>query len=75
MTMQSFESEKLRRAADISYALAAEITELLRLRDALQTAERSSQVAQRAKPQDGACAHRKPNRVSSPGRLFMRTRW
>ena len=38
--MQSFESEKLRCAADISYALAAEITDLLKLREALQTAGR-----------------------------------
>jgi hypothetical protein len=40
MTVQLFESEKLKRAADISYALAAEITDLLKLREALQTASR-----------------------------------
>jgi hypothetical protein len=76
MTMQSFESEELKRAADISYALAAEITDLLKLREALQTARRS-QGAQRAKPQDAAWAP-KVNRIkaySAPGRLFMRARW
>jgi len=35
MMMQSFESEKLKRAADISYGLATEITDLLKLREAL----------------------------------------
>jgi hypothetical protein len=82
MTMQLFESEKLKRAADISYALAAEITDLLKLRETLQTAEalqtaRRSQGAQRAKPQDAARAP-KVNRIkaySAPGRLFMRARW
>jgi len=77
MTMQLFESEKLKRAADISYALAAEITDLLKLREALQTA-RGSQGAQRAKPQDAAWARNKLNRIkgySAPGRLFMRARW
>jgi DNA-binding GntR family transcriptional regulator len=77
MTMQLFESEKLKRAADISYALAAEITDLLKLREALQTARRS-QGAQRAKPQDAAWARKKLNRIkanSAPGRLFMQARW
>lgn len=72
MTMQSLESEKLQRAADISYALATQLTDLLRLRDALETA-RGSQGAQRAKP-DGAWARRQPNRISPSGRLFMRGR-
>jgi hypothetical protein len=77
MTTQLLESEKLKHAADISYALAAEITDLLKLREALQTA-RGSQGAQRAKPQDAACSHKKLNRIkvySAPGRLFMRARW
>jgi hypothetical protein len=77
MTMQLVESEILKRAADISYALAAGLTELLKLREALQT-ERGSQGAQRAKPQDAAWAHKKLNRIkanSAPGRLFMRARW
>ena len=41
MTMQLVELEILKRAADISYALAAGLTELLKLREALQT-ERGS---------------------------------
>jgi hypothetical protein len=77
MTMQLVESEKLKHVADISYALAAELTDLIKLREALQTA-RSSQGAQRAKPQDAAWARKKLNRIkaySPPGRLFMRARW
>jgi hypothetical protein len=45
MTMQLFESEKLKHAADISYALAAEITDLLKLREALQAARGSQGAA------------------------------
>ena len=58
MTMQSFESEKLKCATDISYALAAGITDLLKLREALQTAK--GKRAQLAKPQ-GDCV---PSMVS-----------
>ena len=80
--MQLVESEKLEHAADISYALAAEITDLLKLREVLQTAEalqtaRRGQGAQHAKPQDAAWAHKKLNQIkaySAPGRLFMRGR-
>jgi hypothetical protein len=68
MTMQLLGSEKLKRAADISFALAAQITDLLELREALQT----SRGAQRSKPQDAA-SRMKAN--SAPGRLFMRARW
>jgi hypothetical protein len=77
MTMQLVESEKLKRAADISYALAAELTDLLKLREALQTAG-GSQGAQCAKPQGAAWARKKLNHIkanSAPGRLFMRSRW
>ena len=78
MMMQLVESEKLKRAADISNALAAELIDLLKLREALQTARGSSQGAQRAKPQDAAWARKKLNHIkanSAPGRLFMRSRW
>jgi hypothetical protein len=77
MIMQLSEPEKLKRWADISYALAAEITDLLKLREALQIAGRS-QRAQRSKPQDAAWARKKLNHIkgnSAPGRLFMRARW
>jgi hypothetical protein len=76
MTMQSFESEKLKCAADISYTLAAEITDLLKLREALQTA-RGSEGAQRAKPHDAGRVRKKLNRIRANrafSRLFIRDR-
>jgi len=71
MTMQSVESEKLKCAANISYALAAEITDLLKLREALQTAK-GSERAQLAKPQGAGRVRKKLNREPSMARQLRR---
>jgi len=54
--------ERLKRAADASAALAGQMSELLKLRKAVQRAEE-------------AAARKKRRRTARPGNLFVQARW